>query len=97
MNEYELATLSIREWGLWAAFGQIAATVAIGLGQIAIVWFGIRVMRQAGDRRAKEQDQRHTEAMDLQRDQHTETMAALDAQRLALETLIQRTAAGSAS
>ena len=63
MNEYELATLSIREWGLWAAFGQIAATVAIGLGQIAVVWFGIRVMRQAGERRAKEQDQRHDETM----------------------------------
>ena len=95
MNEHELAlaTLSIREWGLWAAFGQLA----IGLGQIAVVWFGIRVMRQAGDRRAKEQDQRHTEAMDLQRDQHTETMAALDVQRLALETLIRRTAAGGAS
>ena len=59
MNEYELATLSIREWGLWAAFGQLA----IGLGQIAVVWFGIRVMRQAGDRRAKEQDQRHDETM----------------------------------
>lgn len=97
MNEYELATLSIREWGLWAAFGQIAATVAIGLGQIAIVWLGIRVMREAAERRAKEQDQRHTEAMDRQRDQHTEMMTALDAQRIALETLIQRTAPRGAS
>ena len=63
MTEYELATLSVREWGLWAAFGQIAATVAIGLGQIAVVWFAIRLMRDAGERRAKEQDQRHDETM----------------------------------
>ena len=31
--------------------------------QIAVVWFGIRVVRQAGERRAKEQDQRHDETM----------------------------------
>ena len=88
MNEYELATLSIREWGLWAAYGQIAATLAIGLGQIAIVWFGIRVMRQAGDRRAKEQDQRHDETMLALRE-------LIDGQRddrLALRELIARTA-----
>ena len=105
MTDYELATLSIREWGLWAAFGQIAATVAIGLGQIAIVWFGIRIMRQAGDRRAKEQDQRHDETMlalreliDSQRDdrrQHAQALDALirqsDANALALRTLIERT------
>ena len=87
MSEYELATLSIREWGLWAAFGQIVATVAIGLSQIAVVWFGIRVMRQAGDRRAKEQDQRHDETMLALRE-------LLDGQRddrFALRELIART------
>ena len=83
MNEYELATLSIREWGLWAAFGQLA----IGLGQIAVVWFGIRVMRQAGERRSKEQDQRHDETMLALRE-------LIDGQRddrLALRELIART------
>ena len=80
MNEYELATLAIRKWGLWAAFGQIA----IGLGQIAVVWFGIRVMRQAGERPAKEQDQRHTQIMADQRTRHDEAM-------LALRELIART------
>ena len=72
MTEYESATLAIRTAGLWAACGQIAAALAIGIGigQIAIVAFGIRAMNrasaeQARDRsvRAAEQDQRHTEAM----------------------------------
>ena len=59
MTEYEAATLALREGTLWVAIGQLL----IGLGQIAIVWYGIRAMQRAGDRRAKEQDQRHAEAM----------------------------------
>ena len=53
------STLAVRKTGLWIA----AAHVAIGLIQAGIVWYGIRAMQRAGDRRAKEQDQRHTEAM----------------------------------
>ena len=63
MNEYEAATLASRALGHWIASGQLLIALLIGLGQIAVVWFGIRVMRQAGERRAKEQDQRHDEAM----------------------------------
>ena len=84
MNEYEAATLAFRtatlaaqETGLKVAMAQVAATLAIGAGQIAIVWYGIRAMRQAGEARATEQDQRHTEAMQR-----------LDQQRQALESLI---------
>ena len=70
MNEFEIATiafqdasLALRGETLTVARWQIAATLAIGLGQIAIVWYGIRAMQRAGDRRAKEQDQRHDETM----------------------------------
>lgn len=63
MTDFEIATLAARDAALWVAVAQIAATVAIGTGQIAIVWYGIRAMQRAGDRRAREQDQRHTEAM----------------------------------
>ena len=63
MTEYELATLADRGLSHWIAVAQVAATVAIGIGQIAIVWFGLRVMQRMGERRAREQDQRHEEAM----------------------------------
>ena len=63
MNEYEVATLASRTLGHWIVGGQLLVALVIGLGQIAVVWFGIQVMRQAGERRAKEQDQHHDEAM----------------------------------
>ena len=56
MTPFEVATL--------------ATSVAIGLGQIAIVWYGIRAMTRSSNvradetaRLAKQQDQRHAEAM----------------------------------
>ena len=109
MDEYEAATLAVRAAALWAAYGQIAATLAIGIGQIAVVWYGIRAMQRMGAARAREQDQRHAETMqrlDAARDadhkRHEETMAALNeliragqAQTAALETVIERTAPGA--
>ena len=74
---FQEATLAVRRTGLWIAGAHVAATVVIGLGQIAVVAWGIRAMQRAGDHRAAEQDQRHAEAMQ-----------ALDLQRRALETLI---------
>ncbi len=95
MTEFELASLALRESALWVAIGQVAATLVIGLGQIGIVWYGIRAMNRSGaeraqDRRQREraETQRHAEAMQ----RHAEAMAALDLQRRALETLIERTA-----
>ena len=59
MTEFETATLAARDAALWVAIAQ----VAIGAGQIAIVWYGIRAMQRMGQTRAREQDQRHAEAM----------------------------------
>ena len=102
----------------------LLSSVAIGAGQIGIVWYGIRSMnrssgerardraqREAGEQqraawerqRAAQEDQRHAEAMQAidkrheeamqaQDRRHEEAMQALAMQRLALETLIERTA-----
>ena len=78
MNEYEAATLALRESALWVAVAQVVATVVIGCGQIAVVWFGIRAMQTAGDRRARGQDQRHAEAMRRQDQHHAEAMRRQD-------------------
>ena len=109
MNEYEIASLAAREAALWVAVAQVAATLAIGIGQIAVVWYGIRAMQRMGATRAREQDQRHEEAMqrlDAARDaddkRHAEAMQRLENQHRALETLIasmetviERTAPGA--
>ena len=91
MTEYEAATLAIRSASLWAVYGQIAATVTIGLGQIAVVAWGIRAMQRATERRADDarDEARRLTAADERR--HAEAMQALDLQRRALETLIART------
>ena len=70
---FQSATLAARHAGLWIA----AAHVAVGLGQIAVVWYGIRVMQRMGQARAREQDQRHEEAMTALGRRHEETMTAL--------------------
>ena len=73
MTPFEIATL--------------ATSVVIGLGQIGIVWYGIRAVTRSSNVRADE-----TARLGRQLDQrHAETMAALDLQRQALETLIART------
>ena len=106
MSEYKAATLAFQsaalaaqQAGIWIA----AAHVAVGVGQIAIVWYGIRAMTRAGDRRAAEQDQRHTESMRRldavgvrAERSHSEAMQTFDLQRRAREALIARTAPSAA-
>ena len=86
MTEFETATLALRDASLWVAVAQVTATLLIGGGQIAIVWFAIRAMQRTGDRRAQEQDTRHAEAMRKFDDdraasdqRHSEAMRALEA------------------
>ena len=63
MTEYEIATLGMRETGLWIAAAHVVATLIIGTAQVGIVWHGIRAMQRMGSQRAREQDQRHAESM----------------------------------
>ena len=90
MNEYEIASLAAREAALWVAVAQVAATLAIGIGQIAVVWYGIRAMQRMGATRAREQDQRHEETMQRLDNQRR----ALEALIAGMETMIERTAPG---
>ena len=85
MTEFETASLALleasfalREASLWATW----ATVFLGLVQIGIIYYGIRVMKDMGAQRTKEADKRdqadvrrHTEVMT----RHTEVMTALEA------------------
>lgn len=59
----------------------------IGAAQVGIVYYGISRMMQANESRAQAAQQQERENVR----RHTETMAALDMQRQALETLIVRT------
>ena len=93
MSEYEAATLAFQtaslatqHAGLWIA----AAHVAVGGGQLVVVWYGIRVLTRASEQRANDTrgESRRLAAADERR--HTEAMRAL-------ETLIARTAPPAAS
>ena len=85
---YQADSLALRESALWVAVAQVAVSLAIGIAQVAVVWYGIRAMQRVGAQRAHEQDQRHTEAMRA-------LDALIDGQRRqgeALSALIERTA-----
>ena len=84
--DYEAAMLAIREWTLWVAIAQ----VTISAIQTGLVYYGIRAMIRATDRRSRdaaaaaadarrEADQRHAEAMQAGAERHAENMAALKA------------------
>ena len=81
--DYEAATLAIREWMLWVAIAQ----VTISAIQTGIVYYGIRAMIRATDRRShdaaeataaarREADQRHAEAIQAGAERHAEAMKA---------------------
>ena len=63
---------------LWAAFGHITVAATIGLGQIAIVWYGIRTMQKMGAQRAREQDSRHEEVLRESDRRHEEALRESD-------------------
>ncbi len=63
---------------LWAAFGHITVAATIGLGQIAIVWYGIRTMQKMGAQRAREQDSRHEEVLRESDRRHEEVLRESD-------------------
>ena len=77
--DYEAATLAIREWMLWVAIAQ----VTISAIQTGIVYYGIRAMIRATDRRSRDAERAETarreaaEAARREADQrHAEAMQA---------------------
>ena len=69
------------EIALWAAYVQAGTALVVGLLQAGIIGWGIRVMTRESAKR----EQQHA-------DRHTETMEVLRQQGEALRTLIERTA-----
>ncbi len=95
MDEYQIATLELRQATAWIAGAQVAATLAVGAAQCILIWIGLRFMRRSADARDKaiaeqrrEADQRHKEGMEALAEQrrdadkrHAETMEALAQER----------------
>ena len=95
MDEYQIATLELRQVTAWIAGAQVAATLAVGAAQCILIWIGLRFMRRSADARDKaiaeqrrEADQRHKEGMEALAEQrrdadkrHAETMEALAQER----------------
>ena len=52
MTPFEMSTVALA-----------AAQVAVGIGQVAVIWYGIRAMVAFGADHAREFDQRHAESM----------------------------------
>ena len=52
MTPFEMSTVALA-----------AAQVAVGIGQVAVIWYGIRAMVAFGADRVRELDQRHAESM----------------------------------
>ena len=75
----------MRRTGLWIAGAHVAATVVIGLGQIAVVAWGIRAMQRASDRRSHDAREEARRLAQADERRHAEAMRALEA-------LIARTA-----
>ena len=88
--EFQVASLSLREWALWVAIVQVGISAA----QTGIVYYGIRAMIRAADQRGRdaerdrkdradaaadarrEADRRHAEAMQAGAERHAEAMQA---------------------
>ena len=69
--EFQVASLSLREWALWVAVVQVGISAA----QTGIVYYGIRAMIRAADHRGR----------DAERDRKDRADAAADARREAAD------------
>lgn len=78
MTDFEATSLTLQA-------AAIATSTLIGLGQIAVVWFGIRRMVDAN--RDRTRDNRRLEQENQRR--HTESMTALQSQGQALAAIGQ--------
>ena len=63
MTEFETASLAYAALSSRSTFAYAVVSLIVGAAQCVPIRIGIRAMQRAGDRRAREQDQRHDEAM----------------------------------
>ncbi len=76
-----------------ATMALVAVGLVIGGGQVAVVWHGISAMRRSGERREREHDRRHGEAMDRLADERRESQErhreAMERHQEAMESLAE--------
>ena len=85
MTEFELATLALREYAIWASIG-------VGLGQVLIVWYGIRAMNRSSGERANDRKE-HSRSLETLIRQSNTNIRQSDANVQALKELLTRPAA----
>ena len=81
MTDYETASLALRQASVWATYVQAGVALVVGGLQCGLIYIGLRRMGEASAER---------------KDQHAETMTALETRHevsmTALTELIRRTA-----
>lgn len=97
MTEFEAAMLTLQRSALHVAIAQVISNLLVGLIQAGVLLYGIRAMTRASDQRERDHQRRHAEAMQSDSERHVEAMAAVAAERRALEALIERTAPASSA
>ena len=56
MTEFQAATLSIQQ-------AQVAVALLVGAAQVGVIAWGIRALAREGEKRDRQHERRHTEAM----------------------------------
>ena len=86
-----MATLELSRISLWISAIHAFVSLIVGVGQCALIMYGLRLMQRGTERREEQSKRLHEESKLM----HQETMAALENRHReamrALEALIERT------
>ena len=97
MTEFELATIEFQnatiQFQKWGVIGQYA----IGLLQVALIAFGLRLMERGGARRAALSERQHEETMAALAEERAASERRHEEAMAALTELIKRTGDGGGS
>ena len=95
MTEFQMATLELSRIGLWISAIHAFISLMVGVGQCALIWYGLRLMQRGTERREEQSKRLHEETMAALDTRHRESMGALETRHResmrALEALIERT------
>ena len=96
MTEFEIATLEFTRISLWISAIHAFISLIVGVGQCALIWYGLKLMQRGTERREEQSKRQHEETMAALDTRHREAMRDMEARHResmrALEALIERTA-----
>lgn len=96
MTEFQMATLEFTRISLWISAIHAFISLIVGVGQCALILYGLRLMQRGTERREEQSKRQHEETMAALDTRHREAMGAQEARHReamrALEALIERTA-----